>query len=125
MAVYNDMAAEGKIRIYDVGLEDEARYPEPVKYRRGDIYAPSFDRHEPLAQQANMVLRAVRTDEAPDVDGQSGLAVARVLEAADRALLTGGEVLLADEPVIDITIESIPPISEMPAVGVLDRQATA
>jgi predicted dehydrogenase len=127
MAVYNDMAAEGKIRVYDVGIDADCEYPDPVKYRHGDIYSPSFDRHEPLAEQAKQVLHSVRTGDEPRTDGQSGLAVARVLEAADRALRTGGEVLLEkqSEQLIDITIESIPPLVEMPAVGVLDRQATA
>jgi predicted dehydrogenase len=121
MAVYNDMAAEGKIRIYDVGIDQESQYPEPVKYRRGDIYAPSFPCHEPLAEQAAQVLHSVRTGVAPRTNGESGLAVARVLEASDRALRSGTEVLL-DEQVIDITIDSIPS-----AAGpvVLDRQATA
>jgi hypothetical protein len=36
-----------------VGLDDGSPYPEPVRYRHGDIYAPSFDRHEPLAEQAD------------------------------------------------------------------------
>ena len=127
MAVYNDMAAEGKIRVYDVGLEEDSVYPEPVKYRHGDIYAPSFDRHEPLAEQAQMVLHSVRTGAAPGVDGQSGLAVARVLAAADRALNSGSEVLLAEEPVIDITIDSIQPVVEIPPPpwAYSTRQATA
>ena len=86
MAVYNDMATEGKIRIYDVGLEEESIYPEPVKYRRGDIVAPAIKVHEPLAEQAKQVLHSVRTGAAPKTDGQSGLAVARVLEAADIAI---------------------------------------
>jgi len=123
MAVYNDMAPEGKIRIYDVGIDQESQYPEPVKYHRGDIYAPSFECHEPLAEQAKQVLHTARTGARPLTNGESGLAVARVLEASDRALRSGTEVLL-DEPMIDITIESIP-VAEMPAAVALDRQATA
>jgi predicted dehydrogenase len=120
MAVYNDMATEGKIRIYDVGLEEESIYPEPVKYRRGDIVAPAITWHEPLAEQAKQVLHSVRTGAAPKTDGHSGLAVARVLEAADRAMNAGTEVLLQPEPVVDITIDSIP-AREMPAPVVLDQ----
>ena len=125
MAVYNDMAPEGKIRIYDVGIDQESQYPEPVKYRRGDVYAPSFEVHEPLAEQARQVIHSVRTGHAPRTNGESGLAVARVLEASDRALRSGTEVLL-DEPVIDITLESVPPIVEAPPPWAYsDRQATA
>ena len=49
------------------------------------------------------------------------LTVARVLEAADRAMNTGTEVLLQPEPEIDITIESIPSRTEVPAPVVLDQ----
>jgi len=128
MAVYNGLSEEGKIRIYDVGIDQESQYPEPVKYRRGDIYAPSFECHEPLAEQAKQVLHSVRTGEAPRTNGESGLAVARVLEASDRALRSGTEVLL-EQPVIDITIDSIPsvaaPVAEIPTPVVFDHQATA
>jgi predicted dehydrogenase len=124
MAVYNDMATEGKIRIYDVGLEEESIYPEAVKYRRGDIVVPAINWHEPLGEQAKQVLHTVRTGATPKTGGQSGLAVTRVLEAADRAMRSGSEVLLQPEPVIDISIESIPPLSERPTSVVLD-QATA
>jgi predicted dehydrogenase len=122
MAVYNDMATEGKIRIYDVGVDNADLYPEPVKYRRGDTVAPAINCHEPLAEQAKQLLKCVRTGEAPTTNGQSGLAVARVLEAADRAMRAGVEVPLHPEPVIDISIEPIT-LTEVPAV-VLD-QATA
>ena len=124
MAVYNDMATEGKVRIYDVGIDAESEYPDPVTYRRGDIYAPSFECHEPLAEQAKQVLHSVRTGAAPRTNGESGLAVARVLEASDRALRSGTEVLL-DEAMIDITIEARPAIAELPWALALDRQATA
>jgi predicted dehydrogenase len=125
MAVYNDMAPEGKIRIYDVGIDQASQYPEPVKYRRGDIHAPSFELHEPLAEQARQVIHSVRTGEAPRTNGESGLAVARVLEASDRALRSGTEVLLS-EPVVDITLESVPPIVEAPPPWAYsDSQATA
>ena len=89
MVVYNDLAPEGKIRIYDVGLEENINgdsYGEPVKYRRGDIVSPHFSVSEPLvgSSRAHDQLHPYRRDaRAPTV--QSGLAVARVLEAADTA----------------------------------------
>ena len=62
----------------------------------------------------------VAASPAPKTDGHSGLAVARVLETADRAMNAGTEVLLQPEPVVDITIDSIP-AREMPAPVVLDQ----
>jgi predicted dehydrogenase len=127
MVVYNDLALEGKIRIYDTGLEEgangEAVYGEPVRYRRGDMVAPQVTQGEPLSVQANHMIDCIRNGETPRVDGRSGLAVARVLEAANTALRTGYEVEL-DGPQIDITHETLPAFP-LPAPVVLDTQATA
>ena len=69
------------------------------------------------------MINCIRNGEVPRTDGRSGLAVARVLEAANAALRTGYEVEL-DGPQIDITtIEAIPTYAQMPTV--LDTQATA
>ena len=127
MVVYNDLALEGKIRVYDTGLEEgangEAVFGEPVRYRRGDMVSPHLTQQEPLSVQANHMINCIRNGEVPRTDGRSGLAVARVLEAANAALRTGYEVEL-DGPQIDITtIEAIPTYAQMPTV--LDTQATA
>ena len=129
MVVYNDLAPEGKIRIYDVGLEEnvngDPNFGEAVKYRRGDIVSPHVAVHEPLAVQAAHMLNCIRTGTLPRTDGQSGLAVARVLEAADTALHSGHEVLITENPPIDITIAAMPTFTEVPAAAILDTQAAA
>ena len=128
MVVYNDLALEGKIRIYDTGLEEgangEAVFGEPVRYRRGDMVSPHLTQGEPLGVQAGHMIKCIRGEETPRVDGRSGLAVARVLEAANTALRTGYEVELTDGPPIDITIDTIPAYTQLPT-AVLDTQATA
>ena len=128
MVVYNDLAPEGKIRIYDVGLEESINgdsYGEPVKYRRGDIVSPHFSVSEPLSVQAAHMIHCIRTGETPRTNGESGLAVARVLEAADTALHSGHEVAINENPPIDITIAAIPTRPEVPAPVLLDTQAAA
>ena len=126
MVVYNDLAPEGKIRIYDVGLEENGdTYGEPVKYRRGDMVSPHLSVQEPLAVQAAHMLNCIRTGARPRTDGQSGLAVARVLEAADTAMRSGHEVAINENPPIDITIAAMPTFTEVPAAAILDTQAAA
>lgn len=134
MVVYNDLAGDQKIRIYDVGIEHDGgaldpAYGAPVKYRLGDIFSPRVTPQEPLAVQAAHMLNCIRTGATPRTDGHSGLAVARVLEAANSALHSGREVPLFESPVIDITIEPTPlyaqlPAASLPTASMLDSQAT-
>ncbi|HTD50787.1 MAG TPA: Gfo/Idh/MocA family oxidoreductase [Acidimicrobiia bacterium] len=128
MVVYNDLAGDQKIRIYDVGIEagddPDPRFGQPVKYRIGDIFSPRVTPQEPLAVQAAHLIDCMRTGAVPRTDGHNGLAVARVLEAANTALRSGSEVLLASPPVLDIAIDPValyPPVS---AAAILDSQAT-
>jgi predicted dehydrogenase len=117
-----------KIRIYDVGIDDGGDigpdYGAPVKYRLGDIFSPRVTPQEPLAVQAAHMLNCIRTGAMPRTDGHSGLAVARVLEAANTALHSGREVSLVEAPVIDITIDPTPLYAKVPAASMLDSQAT-
>jgi predicted dehydrogenase len=129
MVVYNDLAGDQKIRIFDVGIEDsgdlDPHYGEPVKYRLGDIVSPRVTPQEPLAVQAAHMINCMRTGATPSTDGHSGLAVARVLEAANAALHAGSEVLIDTGPVIDITMDPVPLYAPpLPAAAILDSQAT-
>ena len=92
MVVYNDLAGDQKIRVYDVGIDADAAgdpaYGAPVKYRLGDIFAA---RHAAGAVGGAGRAHAVciRTGAPPLTDGRSGLAVARVLEAANTSMHSG------------------------------------
>lgn len=127
MVVYNDLAGDQKIRIYDVGLEEggmlDPAYGQPVKYRHGDIVSPRVTPQEPLAVQAAHMLSCMRSGSSPRTDGRNGLAVARVLEAANTALRSGSEVLLDRHEVIDLTLDPVPLLAPVPAPPMLDSQA--
>jgi predicted dehydrogenase len=105
MAVYNDMSVDDRIRVYDTGVDDlgliDATAPPAVTYRRGDIVSPFVAFEEPLAVQDAHLIDCIRTGSPPRTDGNSGLAVARVLEAANSALLSGREVAIHSLPLID------------------------
>jgi predicted dehydrogenase len=96
MAVYNDLAANEPIRIYDVSIEDAntstSLHPVPVTYRRGSIVSPFVPIEEPLAVQDSHLVDCIRTGSRPRTDGTSGLEVTRVLEAATKSLRAGHEV---------------------------------
>jgi predicted dehydrogenase len=104
MAVYNDMSANERIRIYDAGVDVDdapngrAMHEVPVTYRRGDIVSPFVAVEEPLFVQDSHLVECIRTGLQPRTDGYCGLQVTSVLEAANKALRAGHEVAIEMPP---------------------------
>lgn len=93
MAVYNDVSAVAKLRVYDSGVEcpKTDNYGEfQLAYRHGQIVIPYISWREPLRIECEHFVHCVRTGERPLTDGEHGLAVVAALEAADRSLRDGG-----------------------------------
>lgn len=94
MAVFDDGEATEKLRIYDKGAQvstDYNSYAEFVGLRFGDITLPYIKSVEPLRVECLHFLDCVRRRVQPRSDGLDGLAVVRVLEAAEQSLKRGGE----------------------------------
>jgi predicted dehydrogenase len=94
MAVFDDMEASEKVRLYDKGVD---RPPEgtadaeiALKLRFGDILIPRIETEEPLARECRHFVEAVRSARQPRSDGRDGLRVVAALEAAQRSLETHG-----------------------------------
>jgi len=93
MAVFDDTEATEKLRIYDKGVDyvpSYRDYGESLTIRVGDIYIPKIDLVEPLKAECRHFLDCIENDTKPLTDGESGLKVVRVLEAAEESLRTGG-----------------------------------
>ena len=93
MVVYDDVDPEAKIRIYDKGVykKGDPIYGEfQFRLHSGDIYIPKIDMSEPLQVECSHFLECVRSGQRPRSDGESGLRVVRVLEAAQESLTHGG-----------------------------------
>lgn len=92
MAVYNDVATEEKLRIYDKGVDlpsdpfDRDTPSVPLSYRYGSIVSPYIDFREPLRIEDEHFVDCVKAGATPATDGQNGLAVVAVLEAAERSI---------------------------------------
>ena len=93
MVVYDDVADEGKIKVYDKGVyrKGEDIYGE-FQYRlhSGDIAIPKLDMAEPLRIECTHFAECVRQGRRPQTDGLNGLRVVQVLEAAQASLERGG-----------------------------------
>ena len=93
MAVYNDLGAEGKVKIYDKGVEAPEytdSYGEfQYAYRTGDITIPSFRFVEPLREECQHFLDCIVNKKEPRSSGVDGLRVIKILEAAERSMKNG------------------------------------
>lgn len=93
MAVFDDSASSEKIWIYDKSVNtnpDYTTYGEYLALRTGDILIPKVELKEPLRLECQHFIDCVRERKTPRSDGKSGLAVLKVLEAAQRSLKAGG-----------------------------------
>ena len=94
MAVFDDLEPNEKLKIYDKGAEintDYDTFAEYVGLRFGDITMPYIRVSEPLRVECEHFLRCVRERTTPMSDGQDGLRVVRVLEAASFSLEQNGK----------------------------------
>jgi len=93
MAVYDDLAGDERLRIYDKGYDRPPEFTDFSEYltiRQGDIHIPHLVMNEPLAVEIRHFLDCIRTGATPRTDGESALRVVRVLEAADLSLKRDG-----------------------------------
>jgi predicted dehydrogenase len=95
MAVYDDVESLEKIRIYDKGVEVPpytSTYEEfQLSYRYGDVVIPHISHMEPLRIECNHFLESIQKNKQPLSNGESGLRVVKVLEAAERSLANYGQ----------------------------------
>jgi predicted dehydrogenase len=97
MLVWNDLDADEKIKVYDKGVNVSTRegvYDLLVSYRTGDVWAPKCDQTEALKAELAYFVKCVDAGETPFNDGQAGLRVVRMLEAAEKSLSFRGQVVM-------------------------------
>jgi predicted dehydrogenase len=87
MAVFDDVRKEEKLVIYDQGVE--IVNGEPVMRKHGGAVI-EIEAAEPLRRQCQQFLKSMATREPAITDGESGLRVLRVLDAAEQSLAAGG-----------------------------------
>jgi len=96
MLVWNDLEADEKIKIYDKGVQMTSRegvYELLVSYRSGDVWAPKVEQTEALKVELGYFLDCINKNETPINDGEAGLRIVRLLEAADQSLNERGRII--------------------------------
>jgi predicted dehydrogenase len=96
MIVYDDTEPSEKVRLYDKGIDHDDTKPDPFfpKYRSGDVLIPAISNSEALAAEAKHFIDCIHGKAKPMVSGADGLAMVKILEAADESLRKGAAVKL-------------------------------
>ena len=93
MVVWNDLDADEKVKVYDKGVaftNGHGVHELLVSYRSGDMWAPKVEQTEALASEARYFVGCVEKSQRPFNDGEAGLGVVRILEAASQSLKEKG-----------------------------------
>jgi len=100
MAVYDDLDSEARLKIYDHGFEIEPitsgiDHSDPASYRfrarAGDIICPNIAWKEPLSVECQHFIEVIRSGGVSLTDGENGLRVVRVLDAATLSMRQQGK----------------------------------
>lgn len=102
LLVYDLTEDEEPIKIYDKGVDiiessTDVR-PAEMHYRYGDIHSPYVQNIEPLNIMCRHFIDCIKNNLKPRTDGESGLRVVKILEAAEESIKNGGkEITLEDD----------------------------
>lgn len=100
MVVYDDMEPSEKVKVYDRGVDflptkgkapsREDVYRVLPAYRMGDVWTPHLDVKEALLTEIEHFTQCISSGAHPLTDGESGLRVVSLLEAASQSLRMRG-----------------------------------
>jgi len=99
MAVFDDMETANKLILYDRGVKRVNNnhhynfFGEALSLRFGDIHIPRINSGEPLNLECQHFLDCIKNKRKPKSDGQDGLKVVKILEAAQKSLKRCGKTI--------------------------------
>lgn len=98
MLVWDDLNPDEKVKIYDRGVDvrngngaKDGIHELLVSYRSGDVHTPKLEGTEALKAEAQYFVECVENAQEPFNNGEAGLQVVRLLEAADESIKNNGK----------------------------------
>ena len=88
MAVFDDVVKDGKLKIYDKGVDWKDGRPVIRQTAESTLFFPDM---EPLREELAHFVDCVATRKTPRTDGANGVRVLRVLDACQRSIESGGQ----------------------------------
>jgi predicted dehydrogenase len=102
--VWDDLNPQQRLSVYDRGvdldlqaLDGAERKAATVSYRLGDTWSPALPEREALGAMAAEFAESIRDRRPPRTDGEAGLRVLSVLEAASKSLAASGAAVVPNE----------------------------
>ncbi|MEM4409100.1 MAG: Gfo/Idh/MocA family oxidoreductase [Candidatus Caldarchaeum sp.] len=93
--LFDDTLPHGKLRFIDQGIDSRIDLKDEeakeLYYQPGQVIVPELPPEEPLHVECQHFLDCIRTGQRPRADGYAGLAVVRILEAAEESIATGAQ----------------------------------
>jgi predicted dehydrogenase len=100
MIVFDDLEPSEKLKIYDKGItlngNHESVYQMMIGYRTGDMWSPHLDMTEALRTEGLHFIDCIQTGNRPITDGEAGLQIVRILEAATQSMKQQGRLIELD-----------------------------
>ena len=97
MIVYDDLEPSEKIKVYDKGItvnnNADSVYQMLIGYRAGDMYAPKIELTEALYTEILHFIDCVKHHRQPLTNGEAGLRVVQILEAATNSMKMQGQLV--------------------------------
>jgi predicted dehydrogenase len=97
MIMYDDLEPSEKVKIYDKGVSftenPQQIYEMRVGYRTGDMWAPKLDATEALRMGGEHFVDCLQHGTVPQTDGQLGMRVVELIEAATKSMRRRGETI--------------------------------
>jgi predicted dehydrogenase len=94
MVVYDDVESQEKIKVYDKGVKAIRRTDTfgefQFSYHYGDVVSPYIHFEEPLRLECLHFLECIQENKRPLTDGNNGLRVVEIIEAAQHSLMSHG-----------------------------------
>ena len=111
MVVYDDLESQEKLKIYDKRVDAIRRTDtfgeSHFAYHYGSVVSPYIRFDEPLRLECMHFVDSVMERTRPLTDGENGLAVVRVIQAAQQSLRAGG-VEVSIQPEQRLTLLPVP-----------------
>jgi len=93
MIVYDDLEPSERVKVYDKGITvtDESELQQLlISYRSGDCWSPKIPPGEALQLEVRHFVECIQKGQRPLSDGQAGLRVVRLIEAATQSMRARG-----------------------------------
>lgn len=95
MVVYDELSRDGKVKLRTNDLCAEGFQQRKDKYikKTSEFTSPELKEVEPLFEECSHFIECITNGKKPLTDGRNGLRVVKVLEAAQKSLEKGGELI--------------------------------